>query len=358
VAAVDGVDPVTPPVYATWGERVIASVLDNAILAGVTWLALGTGIAQPTITPGLWLDAQGEQGSLTDWKILAPIGALVILLVLQGTTGWTPGKLVVGIRVVRDDPAGRAGPAGLWTTSARWVLHALDAVLLIGYLRPLWHQKRQTFADGIAHTVVVRALPELSRRPRIAAYSAALVVCVLGIGYGCVPISSAGSAPVDDVISCEQEPHGPLLTTGDVVLGGSTVFERDRRLWTVRETRTALPGATISWTSEPSVRDVDYRVELDVWSRSASDGPVVSRSWDLGTGGVADPMSGDDVTHTRSISPDGDAHAAEVEMADSDDVADRLGTDLILDVRLIADGDIVAACGGTMSYGNVDPAAY
>lgn len=350
MAAHVGTGPVTTPTYATWGERVIAAVLDNAILAGVTWLALGAGIAQPTLTPGLWLDAHSEQGSLTDWKILVPIGALVILLVLQATTGWTPGKLVVGIRVVRDDPAGRTEPAGLWRTGARWVLHVLDAILLIGYLRPLWHQQRQTFADGIAHTVVVRALPELSRRPRIMAYSTALALCVLGLGYGCVPIGSAGSLPVDDVISCRQEHHGSLLVTGDVSLGGSVEFTRDRRLWTVRETRTALPGATLSWTSDPSVRDVDYRVELDAWSRSESGGPVVSRSWNIGTGGVADPVDDDNATHTRSISPDGDSHGAEVEMTESDEVAERIGTDLMLDVRLIADGETVAACGGTMSY--------
>ncbi|GAB2465301.1 hypothetical protein GCM10027063_03270 [Promicromonospora xylanilytica] len=348
MATVVGVGAVTAPGYATWGERVIAAVLDNAILAAVTWVALGTGITQPTLTPGLV--ANGDGGSLTDPMILVPIGALVVLLVLQATTGWTPGKLVLGIRVVRDDPDGRAEPAGLWTTAARWVLHLLDAILLIGYLRPLWHQQRQTFADGIAHTVVVRAMPELSRRPRITAYSAALVVCVLGLGYGCVPISSAGSLPVDDVISCRQERHGPLLIAGDISLGGSVEFARDRRMWTVRETRTALPGATLSWTSDPSVRDVDYRVELDARSRSESGGPVVPRSWNIGTGGVAGPMDDDTATHSRSVSPDGDRHVAKVEMTGSDEVAVRLGTDLLLDVRLIAEGEVVAACGGTMSY--------
>jgi Mce-associated membrane protein len=351
VAAVVGVDPVTAPAYARWGERVVAAVLDNAILAGVTWVALGTGIAQPTLTLGL--GANGENGSLTDPMILVPIGALVILLVLQATTGWTPGKLVVGIRVVRDDPAGRTEPAGLWTTSVRWVLHLVDAILLIGYLRPLWHQRRQTFADGIAHTVVVQALPELSRRPRIAAYAAALVLCVLGIGYGCVPINSARSSPVDDVISCRQERHGPLLASGNITFGGSTEVARDRRMWMVRETWTVLPGATLSWKSDSSVRDVDYRVELAARPRSESDGPVISRSWDVGTGGVDDQVDDETFTHTRSISPDGDAHVAEVEMTDSDQVADRLGTDLALDVRLIADGDIVASCGGTMSYTDV-----
>ena len=353
----------TAPAYARWGGRVIATVLDNAILAGVTWLALGPGIAQPVLTLGLMprTGADGANGSITDPLMLIPVGALVILLVLQATTGWTPGKLVVGIRVVRDGSdrsGGPSRPAGLWTTLVRWVSHLLDAILLIGYVRPRWHQKGQTFADGIAHTVVVQELPELPRRPRIVAYSSALVVCVLGLGYGCVPISSAGSSPVDDVISCGQDHQGPLLTTGDITLGGSTAFARDRRMWTVREIATARPGATISWASDPSVRDVDYRVELDARPRSKRDGPVASRSWDIGTGGVSDELGGEYFTHTRTISPDGDVHVAEVRTTGSDEFADSLGTDLVLDVRLVADGEIVAACGGTMSYGSAKSAGY
>src|SRR5690606_6421958 len=53
VAAVGSAGAVTAPTYATWGARVVAAVLDNAILAGVTWAAVGTGIAQPTLMPGL-----------------------------------------------------------------------------------------------------------------------------------------------------------------------------------------------------------------------------------------------------------------------------------------------------------------
>jgi Mce-associated membrane protein len=359
VSVVSGGDPAplaaaVGPEHATWGQRVVAAIFDDAILAGVTWLALGSGFGQPTLTPGFW-GADVERWA-NDPLILVPIGALVILLVLQATTGWTPGKLVVGIRVVRERSS---APAGLWTTLARWALHLLDAILLIGYLRPLWHAKRQTFADTIAHTVVVQKLPDLRRRPRIAVHSAALVAVVLGIGYGCVPISGGSSSALEGVLACKLTGPGPFLTTGDITLDGSLSLERDRRLWTVRETRTAHPGATITWTSDPSVRDARYRVELDARPSSADGEPVVSRSWDIGTGESFEGWSDQDgeALHTRNTSPDGDVHVAEVEAADSDGDLAHLGTLVWTDVRLIADGQDVIGCDGVVDFNDVEGAA-
>jgi Mce-associated membrane protein len=331
---------VLPP-YARWQQRVVAAILDNAILAGVTWLTLGAGSPHPTLTPGY--GSVGDAAWPNNPLILVPIGALVVLLVLQALTGWTPGKLVVGIRVVRERSS---GPAGWWTTLVRWALHLLDAVLLIGYLRPLWHAKRQTFADTIAHTVVVQDLPDLSRRPRIAVNSAALVAVVLGLAYGCVPISSSRSEPMTGLGGCGVDGVGPALTSGDIALGGFVSTEQDRRLWTVHEARTASVTAVISWTSEPSAREVDYRINVSVRSPSAHEAAPVSRSWDIGTGQGDDRSADGGFTHTRTVSPDGDVHVADVEIADPEAMA-ALGTDLLVDVRLIADGEVVAECGGS-----------
>jgi Mce-associated membrane protein len=336
------------PAYATWGHRVVAAIFDNAILAGTAWLALGAGFAPPMLTPVF--GAYGA-GLPRDPLILVPIGAATILLVLQAMTGWTPGKLVVGIRVVRERSS---GPAGLWTTLVRWVLHLLDAILLIGYLRPLWHARRQTFADGIAHTVVVQELPDLPRRPRLAVYFAAMAACVLGLGYGCVPANSSSSVPMVGTGSCALDGEGAALTTGDITLGGSVSVEQDRRMWTVRKTRIAHPGATISWASRPSARDVGYRVELDARPRSENGASVVSRSWDIGKGGADDWSEVGNFTHTRTISPDGDVHVAQVELTDSDGATGGLGTDVWIDVRLIADGEVVASCGGSVTYDEMD----
>lgn len=337
-------DSVLTPAYATWGQRVVAALLDDAILAGATWLALGSGYLLPTLTPVL--SANSGEGWPWDPRLLVPLGAVAILLVLQGLTGWTPGKLVVGIRVVGEESA---GPAGLWTTVARWALHLLDAVLLIGYLRPLWHRKRQTFADGIVRTVVVQRLPDLPRRQGAAVYGAALVIVALGLGY-CFPVNGGASAAPESVVACELEGPGPYLTTGEITLDGSVWEERERRMWTVKETRTAHPGATVTWASDRSARDVGYRVEIDARPLSEDGRPVISRSWDIGTGGSDDYSSDGSFTHTRNTSPDGDVHVADVELLEPDGDLAILGTQVWMDVRLVADGEVVAACGGATDY--------
>lgn len=56
---------------------------------------------------------------------------------------------------------------------------------------------------------------------------------------------------------------------------------------------------------------------------------------------------------SAAISPDGDVHVADVEVPESDgtqgDLGD-LGTRVWMDVRLIADGEVLAECGGTLDY--------
>ncbi|MFD6445474.1 RDD family protein [Promicromonospora sp. NPDC060204] len=334
VAAVDG------PAYATWGQRVVAALLDDAILAGVTWLTLGANFSPVTLTPGF--RAAGAENWGRGPLVLIPVAALVALLVLQGTTGWTPGKLVLGIRVVREE---EHRPAGLWRTPARWVLHVLDAILLIGYLRPLWHAKRQTFADSIVRTVVVREVLDLPRWPRIAVYVAAAAICVLGLGF-CAPISSSRGESLVAEPLCELESPGPTLTGGEITPAASVSTNQDRRLWIARETRTVSPGATIAWTSDPSARDVEYRVELDVRPGPGEE-PVVSRFWDIGTG---DAETWDDAAgfrHTRTVADDEDRHDAEVTVT-----APRPALDAgaWYDVRVLADGEELAACGGAPTW--------
>jgi Mce-associated membrane protein len=355
VSAVAVAPPGTPgslvavePEYASWGQRVVAAILDNAILAGVSWLALGPGFGVPTLTPG-WAGAAEDAARNGGLLVLVPIAALVVLLVLQALTGWTPGKLVTGIRMVREEDH---RPAGLWKTVARWALHLLDAIFLIGYLRPLWHARRQTFADSIVRTVVLREVLDLPRRPRIILYSAALVTCVLGLGYGCVPISSGSSADVaDDSPLCEVETPEPTLVAGEIRPAGSVWIEQDRRLWTVRETRTTHPGAVLTWTSDPSARDTDYRVELDARPGNGED-VSISRSWDVGSGDLESWSDNDGYTHDRTIRADGDTHDVQVNITDpgADAALAQLDAQPWLDVRLLADGEVVASCGGPASY--------
>jgi uncharacterized RDD family membrane protein YckC len=74
---------------------------------------------------------------------------------LQGSTGQSVGTKAVGTRLLRaQDGQVIGGGLGI----GRYFLHILDALpCYLGFLWPLWDDKRQTFADKIAKSVVIRA---------------------------------------------------------------------------------------------------------------------------------------------------------------------------------------------------------
>lgn len=72
----------------------------------------------------------------------------------QGSCGQSLGKRAVGIRLV-GATTGR--PVGFRCAVVRQIAHPLDALPLhLGYLWPLWDEQRQTFADKVCATLVVR----------------------------------------------------------------------------------------------------------------------------------------------------------------------------------------------------------
>ena len=71
----------------------------------------------------------------------------------QGRTGQSIGKKVDGHQARRG--AHRAADRRRHGF-VRDLAHTLDGAAYIGYLWPLWDDKRQTFADKILSTVVVR----------------------------------------------------------------------------------------------------------------------------------------------------------------------------------------------------------
>ena len=133
-----------PPTYTDWIVRVGSALIDMAPVVGLSLLGL--------VTP------------------LGPLFALVWVLYnscyLQGTTGQSIGKKATSTRLVRAD--GRPG-IGFGLALGRQLCHILDGLpLYLGYLAPLWDEKRQTFADKIVGTVVVHAasVPAASPYPQ------------------------------------------------------------------------------------------------------------------------------------------------------------------------------------------------
>ncbi|MFK0248667.1 RDD family protein [Amycolatopsis azurea] len=71
----------------------------------------------------------------------------------MGTTGQSLGKKIMKIKLVRESDGQPIGPLMAFV---RDLCHNLDGwVCGLGYLWPLWDQKKQTFADKILSTVVV-----------------------------------------------------------------------------------------------------------------------------------------------------------------------------------------------------------
>lgn len=135
--------------FASWPARAAAAILDLVAPAVVVAAAAGAGMALQRLFrydgATAWLAAAG---------LLAAATVLVRALVDQGRTGQTPGKRRAGIRVVRLRDGHPLGPG---RSVVRSVLHVVDTVpLLLGWLRPLWHRRRQTFADTLVGSVVVK----------------------------------------------------------------------------------------------------------------------------------------------------------------------------------------------------------
>jgi uncharacterized RDD family membrane protein YckC len=80
-----------------------------------------------------------------------------LFVLLQGLTGWTPGKLVTGIRLVRED--GRR--AGIGRAALRWLLWIVDGFPyflpgLVGFIVGLTTTGHRRIGDMAAKTFVVK----------------------------------------------------------------------------------------------------------------------------------------------------------------------------------------------------------
>ncbi|MEV7846784.1 RDD family protein [Streptomyces cyaneofuscatus] len=135
------------PELAHWGLRFGGLLIDMLILA-VPYLLMGIGggMGESSGAGGLAVGLIG---------FVAFFGLLIWQLYKEGTTGQTIGKKAVGIRLLREAD-GR--PLGFGMAFVRRLAHFLDSIACyIGWLWPLWDEKKQTFADKVCSSVVIRS---------------------------------------------------------------------------------------------------------------------------------------------------------------------------------------------------------
>lgn len=158
--------PGMPP-FAGWGARVGATLIDFLVAGLVPMILVGVGYGQfiaalideadlcdATAGPCGAPSVPGSALALIGIGLLLSLAGGLFLCYREGTTGQTPGKKALGISVLRELD-GR--PLGFGMAFVRRLCHGLDgAACYIGYLWPLWDDKKQTFADKILNSVVVR----------------------------------------------------------------------------------------------------------------------------------------------------------------------------------------------------------
>ncbi len=142
--------------YASWARRVAGAAIDAApswiaavvLVAGYLPTYRGFFHGDLTVPPRSWLVLVGT---------LLYVGAFALMVYnevfLAGRTGQSLGKRVMKTWLV-SRATGR--PIGALNAFLRHLLHVLDSAGYVGYLWPLWDEERQTLADKIAETVVVR----------------------------------------------------------------------------------------------------------------------------------------------------------------------------------------------------------
>jgi Mce-associated membrane protein len=159
------VEQEAPTELARWHTRAAAFAVD--VLPGVAVIT--------TMTLA-WLTAPLRS---VLWSVSVSVLATAIMLTLinrlvwPANRGWSLGRAVMGIVVVRPD----GSSPGLGRLLLRDLAHLLDTFsVFVGWLWPLWDPRRRTFADLLLHTEVRRVEPD--QRPANVRRLTAIVVSI------------------------------------------------------------------------------------------------------------------------------------------------------------------------------------
>jgi uncharacterized RDD family membrane protein YckC len=149
----------TEMVFAGFWRRAVAFMIDRIILYFAYLFILFAGIA--ALSRGFPLDRGMPVRTIMDFSLEFAISyCLAIGLInmsyftyFHGATGQTPGKMVMGIKVVKVTEEKMT----FGTAFLRWVGHLISgAVLYLGFLWVLIDKRKQSWHDKIAGTFVVR----------------------------------------------------------------------------------------------------------------------------------------------------------------------------------------------------------
>lgn len=165
------------------GRRIGAYVIDAVIgflVFGIAFFALADSVDTRVDLCGidgspplcLFVDnttyfAEGGKAA-TIWAIGLGYWVLIAGTLLQGLTGGTPGKLMVGLRVVNKDTGALGGVGRCALRSVMWIVDAAPFIFpLVGLITGVATKGHRRVGDMLAGTLVVRAA-DVGRPPQVA----------------------------------------------------------------------------------------------------------------------------------------------------------------------------------------------
>jgi uncharacterized RDD family membrane protein YckC len=126
------------PVYGGFWIRFVAAFLDSLIIgipAGITQFVLVYFTGMRSLS------------------YLVSLAAAVLVIYLDGIKGGTPGKLILGMRIVNE----KGEFIGIPMAILRYIGKILSSLILfIGYFMIGWDARKQGLHDKIAKTYVVK----------------------------------------------------------------------------------------------------------------------------------------------------------------------------------------------------------
>lgn len=144
----------TPQLYAGWGRRFGAWLVDVCLLIGVI-IVLSVIIVVALSDP----DEQEAATYLLGFAVLVS-WPLYFALCHSRASGQTVGKRLADIAVRNEETGGRLSfGRALGRAYLMWILYSLFTIpFIVDVLWPLWDAKRQALHDKVAGSVVLRTV--------------------------------------------------------------------------------------------------------------------------------------------------------------------------------------------------------
>lgn len=164
MASKNDATPVILGRYAGFFTRAAAYSIDQAIIFGITFVIMV--VVQYFLNLFLideWLASlyQGETTRMLITALLSSAGITLIVSIIYNIGFWmlsgqTPGKRILGVRVMRAD----GERLRLRNAVLRQIGYWISAIMFLGYLWVLFDSRRQGFHDKIGGTIVTYSWPE------------------------------------------------------------------------------------------------------------------------------------------------------------------------------------------------------